>query len=107
MMKAIRAWAALLGVSLLALGCRAPTPEERDNRRLVDAVLTAITLKNTRLLDESNRRLERRHREGHLTDEQYKKLQAVIGKGRVGDWAGAERDGYEFRKEHPFVREGR
>jgi hypothetical protein len=31
----------------------------------------------------------------------------VINKARKGDWAGAEQDGYEFRKKHPFVREGR
>jgi hypothetical protein len=92
---------------LLLPGCsRAPTSIERDNRRLVDAVLTAITLKNSRLLEENAGRTKTCHDEGKLTDKEYEGLVAVIDEGRRGDWLGAEKDGYSFRKEHPFVMEG-
>ncbi len=105
-MRTIRLGGVLLVLAVLTSGCRTPTQEERDNRRLVDAILTAITIKNARLVEDNARRLDRRHDAGQLTDEQYQGLRAVIQKARARDWAGAERAGYEFRKQHPFVREG-
>jgi hypothetical protein len=47
-----------------------------------------------------------RHNAGHLTAAQFQDLQSVMQKARAGDWTGAEKDGYEFRSKHPFVREG-
>jgi len=96
----------LAGLALLASGCRGPTPEDRDNRIALDAILTAITMKNPRLLDESAKRAKARHDAGQLTDEQYQGMEAFIAKARGGDWTGSEKDGYEFRKRHPFVQEG-
>jgi hypothetical protein len=105
-MKPSAFWAVLPGLALLASGCRAPTQEERDNRRLVDAILTAITIRNARLLEEDARWAKTRHGADQLTDEEYQGLEAIVNKARAGDWAGAEKAGYEFRKKHPFVREG-
>ncbi len=113
-MKTIHFWGVLLGLALLAsLGLallasgRAPTQEERDNRRALDALLTAITMKNSRLLEESARRAKARQEAGQLTAEEYQGMEAFINKARAGDWSGAEKDGYEFRRQHPFVKEGR
>jgi hypothetical protein len=97
---------ATLGLGVLAWGGRAPTMEERDNRKAVDAMLTAITMKNNRLLEESARRAQARRAADQLTEEQYQGMEAVIKKARARDWAGAEKDGYAFRKKHPFVKEG-
>ncbi|HEV3257759.1 MAG TPA: hypothetical protein VG013_12815 [Gemmataceae bacterium] len=105
-MKTVRFRVLLLGLALLASGCRGPTQEERDNRRGLDAILTAITMKNARLLEESAKRAKARHDAGQLTDEQYQGMEAFIKKARTGDWSGAEKDAYEFRKKHPFVTEG-
>ena len=33
-------------------------------------------------------------------------MEAIVAKARAGDWSGAETDGYAFRKQHPFVKEG-
>jgi hypothetical protein len=33
-------------------------------------------------------------------------MEALAAKARAGDWAGAEKDGYAFRKKHPFVPDG-
>jgi hypothetical protein len=95
-----------LALALLAFGCRGPTQEDRDNRRVLDAVLTAITIKNTRLLEEDAKRARARHEAGQLTDEEYQGMEAIINKARGGDWSGAEKAGYEFRKKHPFVAAG-
>jgi hypothetical protein len=112
--KSIRVCGVLLGVALLiGVGVvilvwlfRNPTPEERDNRRALDVILTAITLKNPRLLEESSKRAKARYDAGQLTNQEYQGMEAFINKARGGDWQGAEKDGYEFRKRHPFVREG-
>jgi hypothetical protein len=106
-MKMIHVWSVLLGLSLLATGCRGPTQEDRDNRRALDAILTAITMKNSRLWEESAKRAKVRHDAGLLTDEEYQGMEAIIAVARAGDWSSAENDGYEFRKKHPFVKEGR
>jgi hypothetical protein len=96
----------LFGLAVLASGCRGPTPQDRENRRALDAILTAITMKNARLLEDSATRVKARHDAGHLTDAEYEGMEAIISKARGGDWSGAENDGYEFRKKHPFVKEG-
>ena len=105
-MKTIHHACLLLGCTVLASGCRGPTEAERDNRRVLDAILTAITLKNPRLLEDDARRARTRHEAGQLNDEDYRAMEAIIAKARAGDWFGAETDGYAFRKQHPFVKEG-
>jgi hypothetical protein len=105
-MKTIYLWTVLLTLALLALGCRGPTQEDRDNRRVLDAILTSITLKNARLLEDNARRVRERHDAGQITDEEYQGMEAIIERARGGDWSGAEKDGYKFREKHPFVREG-
>jgi hypothetical protein len=39
-----------------------------------------------------------------VPEEHYQALQGMIARARSGDWAGAERDLYELRKAHPFLR---
>ncbi len=96
----------LLVSAALVAGCKRPTVEDRDNRRLVDAILTTITIKNTRLLDDNEKWARQRHDAGQLGDDEFTGMVAIIERARSGDWAGAEADGYAFRKQHPFVKEG-
>lgn len=113
-LKKTHLWGVLLGLSLigilamglLLLGRRYPTQEERLNRRALDAILTAITMKNSRLLEESAKQAKARREAGQLSAEEYQGMEAFINKARAGDWSGAEKDGYEFRKKRPFVTEG-
>jgi hypothetical protein len=105
-MRTIRNACLLLGFAVLASGCGGPTEVERDNRRVLDAILTAITLKNPRLLEDDARRARTRYEAGQLKDDDYRAMEAIIDKARAGDWSDAETDGYAFRKQHPFVKEG-
>ena len=93
-------------LALLTAGCAGPTQADRDNRRLVDAILTAITMKNLTWLEEDAQLATTQHQTGHLTDDEYEHLLSIIGRARSGDWLGAEKQNYKFRKDHPFVREG-
>jgi hypothetical protein len=63
-------------------------------------------MQNTRLLEESAKRAKARHDADQLTDEQYLGMETFLNKARAGDWSAEETDAYEFRKKHPFVREG-
>lgn len=96
---------AVLALALVA-GCGPPTPEERDNQRVVESILTAITLRNSRLLDEGARLARQRRDGGYLTDDEYRSLEAIVDKARRADWIGAEEDGYRFREQSAFVRPG-
>ena len=93
--------------TLTVIGCSGPTQTARENRRLLDAILTAITMKNEKWLSDDSDIAKSRHEAGQLTDWEFEQLSRIIEKGSSGDWKTAEELGYEFRKVHPFVKEGR
>jgi hypothetical protein len=86
------------------VGCGEPSVRELKNRRELEALLTAITLKNKKELDKDTRRIEERHASGELSDESYKDLQDIIKKAEGGDWGGAERQAYQLRESKPFFK---
>jgi hypothetical protein len=92
----------LLLVALVLSGCGEPSVRELKNRRELEALLTAITLKDRKELDRDIRRIEDRHASGELSDVGYKDLEAIIEKARDGDWSGAEKRAYELRESQPF-----
>ena len=95
-----------IAVALLAGGCSRPSEVDRDNRRVLDAILTAITMKNAEWLEEDATLAEKRHRAGQLGDAEHEELLSIIQTARSGSWKAAEQAGYEFRRRHPFVRDG-
>ena len=97
----------VFAASFTVVGCSGPTEAARENRRLLDAVLTAITMKNQKWLADDADIAKTRHTAGQLTDWEFEQLSKIIDKGSAGDWKTAEELGYEFRKAHPFVKEGR
>jgi hypothetical protein len=90
---------------LVALaGCGEPSEREYKNRRELEALLTAVSLRNTRELEKDARRIDERHTSGQLSDARHGDLQAIVEQARKGDWAGAEKRAYEFRTQRPFFR---
>lgn len=97
--------AIVLGLLLAIAGCSGdPSDRELKNRRELEAILTAITIKDRKQLDRDAGRIEARHASGELSDAPFKALNAIVEKARAGDWAGAERDSYRFRENFPFFR---
>ena len=93
----------LVWLVLLLTGCGGePSVRDLKNRRELEALLTAISLKNQKELDKDIQRIEDRHDSGELSDARYKDLQAIIQKAKAGDWAGAEKQAYELRESKPF-----
>jgi hypothetical protein len=88
----------------MLVGCGEPSVRELKNRRELEALLTAITLRNKKELHEDTRRIEERHALGELSDESFKDLQGIIKKAEGGDWGGAERQAYQLRESKPFFK---
>jgi hypothetical protein len=86
------------------VGCGEPSVRELKNRRELEALLTALRLKNKKELDKDTRRIEERHASGELSDESYKDLQDIIKKAEGGDWGEAERQAYHLRESKPFFK---
>jgi hypothetical protein len=94
----------LVGLMLLVTGCGEPSVRELENRRELEALLTAVSLKNTKELDRDAKRIDDRRVSGELSDASYKDLQAIVKKAQAGDWAGAEKQAYELRESKPFFK---
>ena len=92
------AFAALAGVC----GCGQPTEDARQNRRLTDALLTAVTTKNVKELAKSKSLIDKRRADGLLSEAHHKKLAALHAQAKSGQWAEAEDGLYKFRESEPF-----
>lgn len=89
-------------VSLVIAGCGKPTEDARQNRRVVDAVLTAVTVKSRKQLDKDAALWDKRLADGLVSERCHKAVRECIEKARAGDWGGAEDSLYKFRETEPF-----
>lgn len=94
----------IVALVILLAGCGEPSVRELENRRELEALLTAVSLKNTKELDRDAKRIDDRHTSGELSDSSYKELQTIVKKAQAGDWAGAEKHAYELRESKPFFK---
>jgi hypothetical protein len=92
----------LVALLLLLTGCGEPSVRELENRRELEALLTAVSLRNRKELDRDARRIDDRHASGKLSDDSYKDLQGIVKKAQAGDWGEAEKMAYELRESKPF-----
>jgi hypothetical protein len=94
----------LVAVLLALAGCGEPSIRELENRRELEALLTAISLKNARELNKDAKRIDDRHVSGELSDGSYRDLNEIVMKAQSGDWSGAEKQAYELRESKPFFK---
>ena len=88
----------LAALLLIPAGCGGePSEREVKNARAFEALLTAVSLKNSKELERDARIIEDRHTSGDLSGGNHRELVEVIEKARAKDWAGAEKRAYEFR----------
>jgi hypothetical protein len=93
----------IAGLILALAGCSSePSQRELKNRGELEALLTAISLKNKPELERDAGRIEARHTSGELSDAPYRTLQEILKKARDGDWTAAEKQAYAFREASPF-----
>ena len=76
---------------LVATGC-GRTPQMGGNHECMtaaDALWTAVTAKQSELLDHSAGEIERLHQEGQMPQEAYESLSGIIRTARAGEWSKA------------------
>jgi hypothetical protein len=93
---------ALIAGAFMMNGCGGPNETTRDNRRLTDAILTAVTIRNSKELSNDQQLLEARRAAGKLSEETFSILNDAITEAASGEWNTAETQLYEFRKQTPF-----
>jgi hypothetical protein len=96
--------ALFLAAVLASAGCGEPSPGELKNRQELEALLTAVSLKNRAELENDARRIKDRYVAGELSGNRHEELQAIITKARAGDWAAAEKQAYAFREQNPYFK---
>jgi hypothetical protein len=94
----------LAGLLTLVTGCGEPSVRELGNRRELEALLTAVSLKNKKELARDIKRIDDRHASGELSDDGYKDLEEIVKKAQSGDWGGAEKQAYGLRESKPFFK---
>lgn len=78
-----------------------PVPQmgtDEDVFHTVDALFTAVTARDEKLLAHCEERLRALAEEGKVPRAARKRLEAVIAKARRGSWQGAAEDLYDFMK---------
>jgi hypothetical protein len=95
----------LVGFVLIwVAGCGEPSVREYKNRGELEALLAAVSLRNSKELARDARRIGDRHASGELSDAFHKELSEIVELARKGDWAGAEKRAYEIREQPAFFR---
>ena len=95
--------AAVLDAALAAVvGCGQPSEAARQNRRLADGLLTAVTTKNVKQLERCKGLLDQRRAECVLSAAYHKRLGDIFAEAKAGKWAEAEDACYRFRDSVPF-----
>jgi hypothetical protein len=85
-------------------GCGEPSHRELKNRGELEALLTAVSLRNAQELEKDAKRISARHDAGELSDWGYQALNEIVENARSGGWAEAEKKAYQFREQHPFFK---
>ncbi len=83
------AGAALL-LALLCSGCGSTPQFPAKDRRLLEALRTAVSARKADWLDSSAKKIDAAHQKGEISDEGFDTLQSVISRARAGDWKGAQ-----------------
>jgi hypothetical protein len=95
----------LAGLLIMLTGCGGePSVRELENRRELEALLTAVSLKNEKELARDLKRIDNRHASGELSDDGFKDLEEIVKKAEAGDWGGAEKQAYALRESKPFFK---
>ena len=68
----------------------------------MDAILTAVVIRNPKELAKDKELLETRRQEGKLSKTAFESLQMLIAEAEAGKWESAEKGLYEIRKKLPF-----
>jgi hypothetical protein len=87
-----RAAAVFLALAPVVAGCGRPAQigPDRDAMKAVDALYTAVGLRDETLVNESRSRLNALHGAGKLPGAAFNSLEAIVAEAKGGDWEPAQ-----------------
>ena len=77
-------------LALLSTGCGGAPQFPAKDRRLLEALRTAVSAQKVDWLDASTKQIDAAHQKGEISDEGFQVLQSVITRARAGDWKAAQ-----------------
>jgi hypothetical protein len=80
----------LMMLMVLLAGC-GTTQLSPPGRRLLEAVQTAVSARNSQWLEAAAQQVDTQHDTGPVPQADYQALQAIIAAARAGDWEGAQK----------------
>ena len=94
----------LIGIAVATLsivyigGCRRPAQigVDPETHKVVDALFTAITARDAKLLDRCESDLASLHQADRLPESAHRSLAKIIARARAGQWQSAAEDLYPF-----------
>lgn len=86
--RAIESLLLLAVVGLVVAGCSAPPQWGTDDEtfKMVDALWTAVTAQDVKLVDQCAEKIVKLHDEGHMPDPAFEYLQTVVAKAHSAQW---------------------
>lgn len=81
-----------IGLGILAVGCGRPAQIGPDEGvfKAVDALFTAVSLRDPKLLEQCEAQLKGQRAEGKLPEGAADALDSIIEEARTGDWVPAQ-----------------
>ena len=82
--------------AFLGLGCGQTLQISPQHRKLLAALQTAVSAKNTQWLDSVASDLKTRRDEDQITDREFSAIQSIIDLAKSGDWSRAQQNSFKL-----------
>jgi len=89
--KRYRLLVLLAGIGL-AVGCGRTPQLQPGNRKLLEALRTAVSAKNSQWLASTSKAVEEKRAKNEISDVEFQALHGVIQKANASDWKGAQKE---------------
>ena len=75
-------------------GCSRAPQLSTPNRKILEALQTAVSSKNTEWLDATVKLVEEKRQQKEMSDAEFASIDRIIQKARSGDWKSAQVDSF-------------
>jgi len=83
-------------LTMLSVGCGQAPQISPQHRKLLAAVQTAVSAKNTDWLDAVESDLKTRHEQDQIADSEFDAIQSIVDLAKSGDWTKAQQNSFKL-----------
>jgi hypothetical protein len=80
---------------LATIGC-GRTQVSAPNRKLLEALQTAVSSKQSDWLEATSKQLTEKRASGDVSESEFKSMNSIIIRARSGDWKGAQKEVFDL-----------